>query len=301
MDVAIVGGGSIGLLLGGYLAKCHADVTIYTRSMEQAEVIQKKGLSIFTNDGTQHYSVQAKALQNSNLSGHDAIFVTVKQYHLKQIVPELLEGERLNSLIFLQNGMGHLEVLNKVKWCARNILVGIVEHGALRLSHNEVRHTGVGEIKFGYFQKVEDVGRELVIRLTKSGLKAGLYQDWFRLMEKKLIVNALINPLTTIYRIENGQLLENPYYALVMQRLFHEISKVISISLEDWKNVNTVCMNTKQNRSSMLRDVECDRPTEIDSILGYILAMAKQKQKQMPLTEFIYESIKGIEFSNGGK
>lgn len=301
MNIAIIGGGSIGLLLGGYLSKCNVNVTIYTRSVEQAETIQKKGVTIFTEEEEERYIVRATPLRDTELSCHDFIFIAVKQYHLKQIIPLLMKVDKLNNVIFLQNGMGHLKALNQLKQRAKNVLVGIVEHGAMKLSHHKVRYTGVGELKLGYFKTEGDEESELFEKLAKSGFRTGVYQDWYELMEKKLVVNALINPLTTIYKVENGKLLTIPYYASVMQRLFIEISKVIPVTLEDWKNIHVVCAKTKQNRSSMLRDIECNRPTEIDSILGYVLELAKQKKQLLPITELLYDSIKGMEFTNRGE
>ena len=59
-----------------------------------------------------------------------------------------LSGE--HSLLFVQNGMGHLKMLEKLK--NRDIFVATIEHGALRLAENEVNHTGEGITRIAPFR-----------------------------------------------------------------------------------------------------------------------------------------------------
>jgi 2-dehydropantoate 2-reductase len=48
----------------------------------------------------------------------------------------------------------------------------------------------------------------------------------------------------------------------------------------------------------MQRDIEFGRRTEVDSILGYLIILAEEQGEKVPLTEFIYRSIKGLEEDN---
>jgi 2-dehydropantoate 2-reductase len=66
-----------------------------------------------------------------------------------------------------------------------------------------------------------------------------------------------------------------------------------------WELVTTICKNTAQNKSSMLRDIEEGRKTEIDAILGYVLAEAKKIEREVAITQFLYDSIKGMERRGG--
>ncbi|WP_218197354.1 ketopantoate reductase C-terminal domain-containing protein, partial [Pseudomonas sp. 2995-1] len=52
---------------------------------------------------------------------------------------------------------------------------------------------------------------------------------------------------------------------------------------------------TSKNESSMYRDVEMGRATEIESITGYVLKLGQQKRISMPITNFIHQSILGFE------
>ena len=57
MEVIIAGAGSIGLLLGSFLAEAGMDVTLYVRREEQAELIRAEGIQRINQDGTTMYCV----------------------------------------------------------------------------------------------------------------------------------------------------------------------------------------------------------------------------------------------------
>jgi 2-dehydropantoate 2-reductase len=82
-----------------------------------------------------------------------------------------------------------------------------------------------------------------------------------------------------------------------MRTLFEEISFLIPNDTKEkmWTHIIEICEKTAENWSSMQRDLEHGRQTELDAILGYIILIAEQKGKKLPLTEFIYISIKGLE------
>ncbi|MCT8139034.1 hypothetical protein H1D32_15800 [Anaerobacillus sp. CMMVII] len=115
-------------------------------------------------------------------------------------------------------------------------------------------------------------------------------------MGKKLVVNGVVNPLTAIFKVTNGELLTNPYYFQLMRKIFEEISSVFSCNDLEWQRIIEVCKKTSQNRSSMLSDIEAKRETEIEAITGYILDKAALQNKELPLNQFIYNSIKGLEY-----
>src|SRR5690625_421443 len=139
MRIGIIGGGSIGLLLGSYLCRQH-EVTLYVRRDEQKKVLNDEGL--FLSDRATPFSLRALLLDE--IKEADCFIICVKQHHIENILPILKKMNRQTPLLFLQNGMGHLEHLQGID---NDLYVGIVEHGALRKSDNHVIHTGKGTIK----------------------------------------------------------------------------------------------------------------------------------------------------------
>ena len=123
-------------------------------------------------------------------------------------------------------------------------------------------------------------------------------ENYEKMLLKKLVVNAVINPLTAILRIKNGELIENPHYFKLVKSLFAEIQECLHLQKPEhyFKNIITVCEQTAQNKSSMLRDLEEKRPTEMEAILGYILEKAIEKEIHTPIIELFYQAVKGKEF-----
>lgn len=294
MRIGIIGGGSIGLLFAYYLSKTH-EITIYTRSTEQAKEICQNGIFLEKN---QMHNVQRKinAVPFSKWHLSDELtIVTVKQYQLMDVIDHLAKVDMQgHTLLFLQNGMGHLKSL--ALFSNTNIFVGTVEHGANRTSLNSVRHNGVGLTRLAVMQGEETLLTHLVADSTPD-FPLVVEQSYKDMLLKKLVVNAVINPLTAILRVRNGELIDNCYFYRLVCRLFDEIKA--ALSLEDpqtyFQNVEQVCRKTADNRSSMLKDVEEYRQTEIDAILGYILDEAKEKEIEVPLVQTFYDLIKGSE------
>ncbi|MBY0097773.1 2-dehydropantoate 2-reductase [Mesobacillus maritimus] len=294
MKIGIIGAGAIGLLFSYYLSEKN-QITIYTRSKRQAELIQSKGICLMDGETTNIVRVEAVPFELWTGS-EDLTIITVKQYHLPTILPVLTNQiNDWGSLLFLQNGMGHLKWLSELK--APRIYLGSVEHGAARLNEHTVSHNGYGLTKVAVYRGSEDHLRSLV-GATQARFPISLEDDYQAILLTKLIVNCIINPLTATFQVTNGTLVSNPYYYLIVTSLFEEIVNILNIHNreEHFANVLSVCQKTTANQSSMLKDIAAGRETEIDAILGYVLEEANRKQMQAPLTHNYYNLIKGKEF-----
>ncbi|MBU8877712.1 2-dehydropantoate 2-reductase [Bacillus sp. FJAT-29790] len=301
MKIGIIGGGSIGLLFAHYLSKDH-QVCVYTRSKEQAKKLSIEGL-IFEKGGKRiNDSIHAAVLSDWR-DQEDLTIIAVKQYDLQRVL-DILAGitpSFKSSFLFLQNGMGHLNLLKELK--ANHIFVGMVEHGANKIGTNHVLHTGDGMTKLAlYSGNSLSILKEMAAPLS-SQFPFIIEADYHEMMTKKLIVNSCINPLTAILNVRNGELLENRYYKEIFKQLFLEICLILNIAdkKSTFAHIKDVCRKTAANRSSMLKDLDEKRPTEVDAILGYVIEKANQRQMAAPLTESFYYLIKGKEYEERGK
>ncbi|WP_179295397.1 2-dehydropantoate 2-reductase [Bacillus sp. FJAT-45350] len=299
MKVAVIGAGAVGMLVAAYLKKEALDVTILTRGEKLSRELTEKGVTLTVGDISSTVEMKAEKFVAKDIHTYDLIFLAVKQYHLPELMSELnvLEESKLPAFVFLQNGMGHLTLLKEFKGLTSYI--GIVEHGVLKRSPYEVVHTGIGQIKFGVYSGQVDVLEKLTALIHNVNFKMEIASEWLDIMTRKLVVNACINPLTALFRVENGKLRENPYFLKLMRYLFDEATETLEYMEKDllWEEVLRICLATGKNRSSMLRDIESYNPTEIEAISGYVLA---NRKIDLPYTTFVYESIKGIEREGEG-
>lgn len=300
MKIGIIGGGSIGLLFAHYLSQSH-DVTLYVRSQEQEEKLSSEGL-IFEKNNT-NMKERIYSCVFSKWSGkEDLTIVAVKQYQLHNILQAVKKANltHLQTLLFIQNGMGHLKWLKEIEGV--NIFVGTVEHGALKFSANHVIHTGEGRTKVALFKGNCLTDLRGLIYSPIEDFPFFYEESYSEMLIQKLIINAVINPLTAILNVKNGELIHNPHYFHVFKLLFEEISSVLDISNKEkaFKQLEEVCRKTAENRSSMLKDFDEKRPTEVDAILGYVIEKSREKGINTPLANGLYNLIKGKGYEEGG-
>lgn len=289
MRIGIIGGGSIGLIFASYLSADH-DITVYTRREEQAKLLLDKGITLINNGMISHHNVNSTCTIDG-LHLHDLVIVATKQYDLIELL-NTVEFRNATSLLFLQNGMSHIEQISQIS--NRNIYLGVVEHGAIKQNDTTVEHTGIGVTKISSYRGNLDFIKSLLSQSSKQ-FPFIFLDDWFTMLISKLLVNAVINPLTALFRVPNGALIENEQLKFITESYFKEIVHALKIK-EDaqiWESIQFICKNTARNRSSMLRDIEIGRRTEIDAILGYIINNADKST--LPLTTLAYYAIKGLE------
>lgn len=289
MEIGVVGGGAIGLLTAGYLSE-KFPVTLYVRRLEQKRLLEMHGLSIVGYRETiNRLSIQLSATPWRE----DVVIIAVKQPDLPMLMAEHNKAQVPDqALLFLQNGASHIELLDKLDY--PHLFIGIVEHGVYKQSDHSVVLRGMGEIKVGIYKGNADRLAPLLNLIT---FPFKLADDWQSNLSDKLMVNAIINPLTALYRVPNGALVSNPFYYQIMRKVFKEVTLVLETPDPDvaFEHVTSVCRNTASNRSSMLQDIEKGNKTEIDAILGELLKKGRMKAVCLPLLSFLYQSIKAQE------
>lgn len=298
MKIGIIGAGSIGLLFAAYLSKAFP-ITLYTRTSVQAEEINQNG--IYLQKGTEIQKISVRALPISEWEGEEELtIIAVKQYQLPSLMNKLHNLDSVpQNLLFLQNGMSHLKLLEVI--FDANIFVGSVEHGASKVNTYTVRHNGEGAINLALFKGDSLRIKEFTEVSAAINFPITIKENYYKMLVNKLVVNAVINPLTAILHVQNGELIKNPYYFAAVKKLFREISYVLNLEdpIRKFRDMVRICIKTAGNRSSMLKDIEAGRKTEIEAILGFLLDEAAKQQKKAIIIESYYHLIKGKEKGQG--
>ncbi|PYZ97915.1 2-dehydropantoate 2-reductase [Alteribacter lacisalsi] len=295
MKVHIIGGGAAGLLAAAYAQSAGMDVGIITRTEKQALMLQEEGLSVQHGQEVRKHHVRAESFETASLAGADITIVAVKQFSLSPVLEKLSSMEADGPVLFLMNGMGHLEK-GADALPASPLYSGVMTHGAFRVDPVTVRHTGQGILKAGAAGDgyIDEAVYELCTRLDSAGLRCETTGSIADMMAEKLTVNAVINPLTAIYQVENGALCDGGFFEINARELHAEVKSVLPNAAE-WDQVEEVIRGTAENYSSMCMDLRKGRPTEVDAITGYVLNAARQKGVKVPLTGFVHHSVKGLE------
>ncbi|GIP39660.1 putative 2-dehydropantoate 2-reductase [Paenibacillus sp. J31TS4] len=306
MNIRVVGGGSLGLLLAGRLAAGGSSVELLCRTTSQAEFLRRDKLRLIEGEEAREISLSVLADEEERTEERkpDWLLVTVKQ---KAITPAF--AQRLAAMCgpgtrvaCFQNGVGHTEVLAGALGAER-LFAAVTTEGARRTGPREVEHTGRGITWLGpvYPEALRHVpdGPEagLLQRLREAGFEAAYAPRMEQLVWNKLIINAVINPLTAVLNVRNGELLERPELLEAMRALYKEAAGIagcqgIIVSENLWEQVTGVCLRTARNQSSMLQDVLAGRETEIEAITGSLLRLGAECGFEAKSHQLLYWLVK---------
>ncbi|MBC6308424.1 2-dehydropantoate 2-reductase [Listeria sp. FSL L7-1582] len=287
--VGIIGAGALGLLYAGLL---RANVTLYTRTKKQADIIEKQGGITLISDNTKtRINVHATPLSNANFTTVDFVIITVKSYQLENVMETLRKIPANIPLLFLQNGIAHLAQLPSLP--QKTVLIGTCEHGAGKMDATTVVWRGVGQTNWAVYQGEANSNLRTVLTANPDFLFSE-QADFEEMVYNKLLANAVINPLTAILGVPNGALLHNEYWYGLLENLTREVADVLHRD-DALEKVTAICTATSANYSSMATDVQEKRQTEIAGISGAVVTLALEQGKVAPISETLYGLVKGLE------
>ena len=275
MEFLIVGPGAMGCLFAARLSKAGFNVTLLDHMEERAEQINQQGIMVAGVTG--EYTVKVPTVAGDFPSSPDLVLICVKSYRTREASETIKRRLPLEAVVVtLQNGVGNVEILEKV-FGKERILGGVTSEGATLLGPGKIRHAGQGETIIGPRGDANGPAERLVSAFNQAGFKTKGVDNVRELLWGKLIVNVGINALTAITRLKNGRLPEIGGTRLVMEEAVKEAiavaeAKNIQLPYPDPLNhVMEVCRATAGNIASMLQDVLKERETEVDAINGAIV------------------------------
>ena len=311
--VCIVGGGAMGSLLASKLNEVEGvSVTMLTRWLAHKAAIDSHGLSCTaagvagTSTGVVNAAIKTAACAEDVTEPVDLAIVAVKGHHTAAAAADcdaILSPDG-GVVLTLQNGINHPR-LQHALGAARTVIPGVTSHGATMEAPGSVVHAGEGRTEIGVLcsdagaagagagdNALHDDRHHHAVHalLNQAGFDTEVVVGTHSVEEmlwRKLLVNAVINPLTAILDVSNGALRE-PVHAGLIEALVAEISATatangILLPADPLASVTAVLDGTASNVSSMLADVRRGDPTEIGQIAGPILAAAHDAAVPTPI------------------
>jgi 2-dehydropantoate 2-reductase len=313
MRIRIVGAGALGLLFANQLTHTAAHIELITRTHNQSNVLNRKGLVSLDENKERVVSIQTYSNSSSSDSNHfrepvDWLFLMVKQKDITELLlKQLLELSTPETrVVCFQNGIGHIELLMKA-FSPKRLYAAVTTEGALKLSDNSVKHTGKGITWLGRVEETandsmqwDESEKMLQSLLIEAGFEIYLSKKIISRIWNKLLINAVINPLTAVFQLNNGALLQSVYLKELMKALLEEgsiVAKHAQIEIADdlWKQLLQVCERTAENQSSMMKDITEGRITEIDWINGALINFANPYKLALPTHQTVYRMVKYLE------
>lgn len=275
----------------------------------------------------------------------ESLIVCVKAHNtvssIRALIPRLTPD---STIVLMQNGMGIYEAL--VRDLFRNpahrphFVLASITHGAFMKEYMHVVHAGVGGIQLGIVPEpgedfetsyptlsLDDISPPGAASHRFASLRGTIgaftgvqplnveWQSFYTIqmaMRRKVVVNAVINPLTALLNCKNGEVLAHASGKAIGKRICMEASNAFraqhkaevaatrasgkQVSSEfPWQltapalleEVARVADVTANNYSSMLMDVRQGRETEIGFMNGYLQSVGRAHGLQLPTNSLV--------------
>ncbi|OGS42586.1 MAG: hypothetical protein A3K67_01650 [Euryarchaeota archaeon RBG_16_62_10] len=297
MQIAVFGAGSLGSALGGLLAYEHEVVLVGRK--EHMGAVRRSGLRIVDDI---RRIVKLEAVMSLRGRGDvDLLIVTTKAYDTKSAIDECKRWTgRHTRVLTLQNGLGNLELIRS--WRGQLGFGGTTTMGATLLSPGVVRLSGFGRTVIGSDMDVREAGT-IAKAFSSCGIPVSVTANIGGEIWAKAAVNACINPTTAVLRVRNGRLLESDSVMRLVRAVSVEceqVARAASVRLPCrplFKKVVEVATETSENVSSMLRDIELGRRTEIEQINGGFCRVGDEQGVPTPMNKALTSMVRALEAS----
>ncbi len=302
MKTAIIGPGAMGSLFGSILTRAGEEVWLVGNRREQIDRICSAGLTVEEKGKIQTVPMNATA-DVTSVGKADLVIFFVKTYDIEGAVSDSLVLEKKDTIFLtLQNGLGNEEAICK-KVNPKKVMLGITGHGATLLEPGHIRHAGWGKTFIGELDhQITDRALRIAQMFCGAGIETEVSPNIHDQVWGKLLVNVGINALTALTGFRNGQLLDYPETARLMEKLVSEAAEIarrkgVHLAEDPVEKAKKAAEATRENRSSMGQDFDHRQKTEIDAINGAVVREAQALGISVPFNQGVTDLVKAIEKS----
>jgi 2-dehydropantoate 2-reductase len=290
--VAVVGAGAVGCYFGGMLARAGTPVTLIGRA-HHVDAINRDGLFLERSDFQAHIKVQAdtrvEAVRDATI-----ILLSVKTTDTETTAQTLAAHlGRDTLLVSFQNGVDNAERIQRVTGI--KAVPAVVYVAAAMTGPGRVKHNGRGDIVIGRLPRLENV-------FENAGISCRVSDNIAAELWTKLVMNCAYNAISALTRSHYLAIKENPLARTVMKELIREVVAVASasgISIASPEELFEAALKLgaamSTATSSTEQDIARGRPTEIDSLNGYVARRGRELGIPTPINTALHALVKLLE------
>ena len=301
MKVLVFGAGAVGGYIGAHLVENGLDVTFVARGIHLQNMIDK-GLKIIlgSEEKTISPNFATDSLTFSNDVKFNVVIIAVKAWQVKEAAKEILPFTSSETLIIsVQNGIDspyELHDVYKSNQIVPSVFRGIClvsEPGTISVP-SQCSWT-LGEFKKDSITNISSILSPFID--SKLKLNVSIDDDIIKDLWKKLALIAPMSGVGALTRSVLGVCLEIEGLKFMIESAVEEIvavalSKNIILPDETLEN----CMGFYKAlpfsaTSSMQRDIEQKKPSELEYQNGAIVKLGKSNKVPVPVNSFIYYSL----------
>src|SRR5882724_6709891 len=314
-EIAILGPGALGSIIGAHLARAGHSVAMLARG-RRADFISTHGLTL---TGLAEFSIPVTVLTDpESLRSADVLIVATKTPGTEAALARLRHVD-IGLAFSVQNGTLKNDLLASV-FTADRVLGSLADTSGEVLTDGRVLFTRNVNILLGELSGVlSQRARDVAATIDSSGVRATAVADILSLEWSKYVTWVGLLTLSVIPRSRTGRYMVDPDAALVLVRMTREMGRLaaaLGIELTDHANLPaaSLCRGSEQeavalvlkagrvyesrspeHRMSSLQDLLAGRPLEVHETLGYALQKGAEQGIEMPLLDGFYRVISAAE------
>ncbi|MGD0181161.1 MAG: 2-dehydropantoate 2-reductase [Terriglobales bacterium] len=300
--IAVVGAGAVGCYFGGMLARAGAPVTLIGRA-QHVEAIKRDGLFIDSIHFKEHVSISASTELASVRDAQLVLFSvkTVDTEDTAKLLAPYLAPE--TNVVSLQNGVDNAE---RMDFAAGIQAISAVVYIAAEMSGaGQIKHSGRGDLVIG--NPVSNQGAseselaEIAQTFERAGVPCRISQNITLELWTKLIMNCAYNALSALSRARYGRLVADAGSLEVMKQVVAEgvaVGDASGVHLPADKLIAAVVELGRvvpEALSSTAQDIARGKPTEIDSLNGFLVRRGAEMGVPTPVNQTLYSLVKLLE------
>lgn len=318
MSITIYGAGAIGGLAGAYLARAGEDVLLVDKVAEHVDAMNRHGLRI---TGAADFTVPIRACRPDELRGPLGLtFLAVKSQDTEAALDVLapLTGPG-TVVVSLQNGMNPPRIAARIG--GDKVIASFINFGADWQGPGHIEHGGAGAIYLGELdgrptERLERVRALLSTLMTVHATDNIFGYLWAKQIDCSLLFAQAVTDETM------ADVFGNPRYQPLLIALLGEgvgVARAAGVTLRSFDGFDPGAMRPSteaevaearavldrfaaynrglvKQRSGPWRDLAVrKRPTEVDHMIGWVIAEGRTRGIAMPLNEALVGQVKEIE------
>jgi 2-dehydropantoate 2-reductase len=301
-SVAIVGAGAVGCYFGAMLARAGVPVVLIGRSAH-VDAIQRYGVFLERSDFHEFVRITAHSSVTA-VNAASVVLLCVKTVDTETaaaaIAPHLREGA---ILVSFQNGVDNVERIHRstgIRTMPAAVYVAASMTGAGRVKHGGRGDIVIGQPSFG-LDRHEDI-RRVASLFESAHIQCRVSPNIAVELWTKLVMNCAYNAISAVTQLQYFAIEENPLTRGVIRKLIEEVvavGRAAGVFLPTADELTVAALNLGKAMasatSSTAQDLARGKPTEIDSLNGYVSRRGEELGIPTPANSTLYALVKLLE------
>lgn len=302
MKYLILGTGGIGGSLGGFLLNKGLDVSFIARG-KHLEAIKEKGLRLNSYlIGDKNFKDVKIYTENEYTDTPDVIFVTVKSYSTKEIIPFLKRFENTDALVIPLLNIYHTADVLRKALPNLQVVQGCIYIVAYIKNAGEINQDGkMFKVIFG--TEGEDISpklKQIAEDLTNSGIKTILTTEVKKLCYQKFTFISPYAATGAYFDYTAGQMKKDATALQLFIDLVNEtitLGEKMGLKLDSnllAKNIMTVEAMGESSTASMQKDLQKGKESEAEGLIFDVIKEGEKYNLDLIHYKKVWEKIKTL-------